>query len=397
MLCWNDELRNDLKKLGIEAEGSNKELSDMLELTKYLRRRANLRCSGVACDGDDGVPKMPVDMSLRCLEKELEDRKIVLAEPGRKARIVALEEALLKEVEGLVGDGFDFGRRFLSVEDLLPSDELNDCELREELKARGLKAPRKKQEKLDLLYKVWEEDMESRVQECFREELLDEMVRLGVGPLKHEANDKIIESDLVKGSSNLVTLPEKEKLSYRLLQQSHENSHPSSCLPPASSSSRKRKSPSSNVSSRTRSKVKANVVESPERSLQKGVASTNFEEKLSEQEETLLDEEDMVSVRSPKIKANPAGSDSGYETPAKRVRKFAEESFQRTGLAEFFGAAPLTPSDVAAATQLARAARQLLEPLGTNELFITLFQSDKWRDEYREPPCEVRRGNCRIQ
>ncbi|GBG26828.1 Hypothetical Protein FCC1311_030502 [Hondaea fermentalgiana] len=343
--CFNTELRGDLEKVGISgATGTNEELSAMLELATFLRRRANLRNSGIACVCDGATPKMPVDMYVEELDQQLADRKILVTEKGRKARIVALEEALLKESEVLIGDGFDFGRRFVKVEDMLSLEEYSDKELRDEIKSRGMKAPRKKQEKLELLYKIVEDDLESQVRACFHEELLDELVRLGVS-----------------AANNSNSAPSTEVLADKthMLRDAANKVSPPRAAMAASTSVGDGKSTPLSTRKRKRTSVEDTTTSSPHEALR--------------QEEN---QEEML------------------ETPAKRMRRFAEASLQRAGWGTVFKTASPSPAEAA---ELATSAREALESLETNALFDLLFRSGKWREDYREPPCEVKQGSCVLQ
>jgi len=188
--AWNNELKQDLEKFGLGTNGSNQELNDRLDLAKALRRRAHLRLSGTLLKLGEATFVRPADLTIKELTVELEKRKIVTKIPNKLAKIVAIEEALLKESEGLIGDGYDFGRRFVSAEDVFQVEEFTDSELRSEIKARGHLAPRRKGAKIDLLNKLLENELETDMREAFVKEVLDEVERRGGMAAVQEASKR---------------------------------------------------------------------------------------------------------------------------------------------------------------------------------------------------------------
>jgi len=197
---WNAELQEELEHWGLpDLDGSNQDLSAMLDLVGALRRRANLSLAFPDT-------KLPIDMPCEVLEKELEDRKIdVSCIKSRLAKVVALEEAMLKEGDVIVGDGYDFGRRFISVEDLVIAEDLNNEALRSALRARGVKPPKQKIEKIIKLEEVLESELEDKVQQSFREELIKEIRRRRVTPKLAEMRAKasLAHQGIAKGKRRL--------------------------------------------------------------------------------------------------------------------------------------------------------------------------------------------------
>lgn len=86
----------------------------------------------------------------------------------------------MKEDEGKIGDGYDFGRRFLNIDEILETDSLSDKDLRECLGNRGVaNIPRRKVEKAVLLKSLVEQRLEESLQDSFLTELADEIYRRG--------------------------------------------------------------------------------------------------------------------------------------------------------------------------------------------------------------------------
>jgi hypothetical protein len=213
---FNEEMHSELQSWGLGAEGSNEELAQRLDLAAALRRRANLRVSGFCRPSSPpagagaaaratlppgpgspssrtrshaeppALPRMPVDMSSEELSRELAARKVAAPEHGgRLAKVIALEEAVLKDGETVFktgDDGYEFGRRFISVERFVRDKQLSDAELREELARRALPVPRKKVDKEARLQQVMQAEIDREMQLVFREELIAEVQRRGLRP-----------------------------------------------------------------------------------------------------------------------------------------------------------------------------------------------------------------------
>jgi len=216
---WNEDLRDELKKkYGLELYGTSSVLSEMQDLAKIIRRRADLRIAR----GDD--LRMPTEMSRKELKEELRKRKIEVKDGTWLSKVTALEEALLKEWDGVVGDGYDFGKRFVKVEDIVRGDEFSDAELRKEIKKRGLKAPRKKVEKIALLEKIISEEKDTEVMRLFREELEAEARRREVGLSKVDNSDHVV--PIYKSSSDDVLLDEEALVSPHGLKGTNASQEP---------------------------------------------------------------------------------------------------------------------------------------------------------------------------
>ena len=115
---------------GVSASGDHEELTERLELINKLRRRAQLRLSGVS--------PVPIKMTWKQLSNELKLRKINVNEESVKEMVEALEAALEKESESRVyGAGYEFGRRHLSALNMIDAEEMTSAQLRAAIKARG--------------------------------------------------------------------------------------------------------------------------------------------------------------------------------------------------------------------------------------------------------------------
>ena len=65
----------------------------------------------------------------------------------------------------------------MSAEDLLAIQDMNDRQMRAEIMQRGLRVPRKKAEKFEVLRNLLEQECEDRLRNAFKDELVDEMQR----------------------------------------------------------------------------------------------------------------------------------------------------------------------------------------------------------------------------
>ena len=208
-----EELLEKLETQGIDLvalEGNKEarkreqsELSDMLDLVLQFRRRAELRLMTTSEDGYRRVASInssdysnsdnltaPCEMTTSELSNLLFERKIRVEDNATRSDLVeALEVAMLKEATGLIGDGYEFGRRFVTAEDLLAVEDMNDRQLRVELSSRGLKVPRKKAQKFELLRRVLERDCENRVRQALKMELIEEIGRRNLFSIPQEKQD----------------------------------------------------------------------------------------------------------------------------------------------------------------------------------------------------------------
>ena len=215
------ELIEKLKVRGIDLKALEGEralrrdqecLEDMLSLADSFRRRADLMlmssAEGFSAESYSGaITCAPCDMTIAELEYHLSERKVRVSGP-RSALIEALEVALLKEAQGMVGDGYEFGRTFVSAEDLLAIEDMNDREMRAEIMARGLRVPRKKADKFELLRKLVEAECEERLRIAFKDELIDEMARRGLvlNPDGNESVAKAKEAQVLVSARDARTL-----------------------------------------------------------------------------------------------------------------------------------------------------------------------------------------------
>ena len=203
----------DLKALEGRALRRDQEcLEDMLSLADSFRRRADLMlmssAEGFSAESYSGaITCAPWYMTIAELEYHLSERKVRVSGP-RSALIEALEVALLKEAQGMVGDGYEFGRTFVSAEDLLAIEDMNDREMRAEIMARGLRVPRKKADKFELLRKLVEAECEERLRIAFKDELIDEMARRGLvlNPDGNESVAKAKEAQVLVSARDARTL-----------------------------------------------------------------------------------------------------------------------------------------------------------------------------------------------
>jgi len=171
---WVTEMKNELLSMGLNSKGNHLELAERIHLADLLRRRAQIQMAY----GEDIV--LPIHMCDKKLNHEVEKRKIVVDNSSRKAKVEALETALVKENEPLIGDGYEFGRRLVTAADLVEAQDMDNNELRAALKLRGLKAPQKKEQKKELLQKLIENELESMLRKTFHEVLIDEFKRRGI-------------------------------------------------------------------------------------------------------------------------------------------------------------------------------------------------------------------------
>ena len=166
------ELKDELKlKHGIDCDAINdneRGFEDRIRLAETLRRRAEIRRNPM-------FEIMPHHMDLKEIQKELHQRRISFSNLSHFQASEALERALLKEdAEGLVGEGYQFGRRLVSAEDLITYQQPSDKGLRSMLQDRldpSSAIPRTKKEKLELLSKKIEEEQEQLMRKLVLQEL----------------------------------------------------------------------------------------------------------------------------------------------------------------------------------------------------------------------------------
>jgi hypothetical protein len=172
------DLKQELRLLhGLDCDHfSNdvKELETRKELAECLRRRAEIRrtlSSG----------PYPSEMNLKDLQSELHKRRIAFPNLTHYQASEALERALLKEdAQGLIGDGYQFGRRLVSAADVISFYQPTDKEMRVMLESRALKGkdiPRTKTQKLELLSRFIELEQEQLVRKLVKDELIREHQR----------------------------------------------------------------------------------------------------------------------------------------------------------------------------------------------------------------------------
>jgi len=149
-------------------------LKERIELAEMLRRRAEIRRTLKS-------GKLPCEMSMKELQSELHKRRIAFHNLSHYQASEALERALLKEdAEGLVGDGYQFGRRLVSAADVISFYQPSDKEMREMLESRSLRGkdiPKTKAQKLELLSRFVEIEQEQLVRKLVKDEILRELRR----------------------------------------------------------------------------------------------------------------------------------------------------------------------------------------------------------------------------
>lgn len=192
--AFNDELREELRSdWGLFLCGENKRLAEMVDLSRILGRRVYLR------QNKSPDSPMPADMSQRELTSELIKRNIEIKGMGIQSMAVGLEEAMLKEIDGFIGGGYEFGQRFISVDDYLQSEEFANMDMNQFIKSRGLKSPRRKKDKETLLTKLIEKDLNEGLHKSFREEVIDEIKRRNISII-FEEGDRLHENDFLHAS-----------------------------------------------------------------------------------------------------------------------------------------------------------------------------------------------------
>ena len=174
--CLRQDMCAELLKLhGISAspDEPHAALEEKLELARSLRRRAELRRCGM---------RQPSEMPLVKLQMSLAAHRIEWRGLSHSRAARALELALLKDdAKGLVGDGYQFGRRVVSVHDIIAFENPSDAELRNMLKHKGVTdVPRKKEEKMEKILSLVESEQEFKLRCEVREEIIKEMTRRGV-------------------------------------------------------------------------------------------------------------------------------------------------------------------------------------------------------------------------
>jgi hypothetical protein len=171
---WCRDLRSELVELGFSSapNAQRLELANRKRLATTIVRRAELLFSG--------VPVGLKLMSQRQLVQELETRRIKRQGP-RQQMLRDLAAAMIKDTaDGLIGDGYEFGRRFIRIEDVI--DPMNDKEMRDCLKQRFQlpSAPRKKEDKRELLTNMMEEWLKNQSDECVVNQLQEELHSRGL-------------------------------------------------------------------------------------------------------------------------------------------------------------------------------------------------------------------------
>lgn len=171
------DLRQELATMhGIACNDDDvSQLQARLALAESLRRRVELR----RCQLRSIVPN---EMPFKQIQKELHVRRICWQGLSYQEACEALERALLKDdAEGLVGDGYYFGRRQVSTLDLIQYQQPSDKQMKEMLEElQPGNVPRRKVEKIELLGKFLEHEQESNVRTLMNEELERELHRRGV-------------------------------------------------------------------------------------------------------------------------------------------------------------------------------------------------------------------------
>jgi len=172
------DLKHELKTLhGLDFDHVSDDILDLkerLELAEILRRRSEIRRA-------PQLKIVPNEMSLKDIQRELLKRRIAFTNLTHFQASEALERALLKEdAEGLVGEGYQFGRRLVSAADIISFYQPSDKEMRDMLQSRALKGsmiPRKKSQKLEMLSKFVELEQEQLVRNLVKEEIERELRR----------------------------------------------------------------------------------------------------------------------------------------------------------------------------------------------------------------------------
>jgi hypothetical protein len=157
---WRKDLRSDLEEMGFSApKAKRSELANRTRLATAVVKLAELGFSDVTV----GL-KM---MSQKQLVKELETRRIKHQGHRRAQMLQDLAAAMIKDTaDAVIGDGYEFGRRFITIEDCI--DPMSDKEMRDCLKQRFQlpSAPRKKEDKRDLLTKMMLGWLKNQNNEC---------------------------------------------------------------------------------------------------------------------------------------------------------------------------------------------------------------------------------------
>jgi len=178
------DLKRELKTLhGFDCDNVPDNLTELrarLELAETLRRRSEVR----RVQKNKEKPLIPNEMALKDLHKALSDRRIAFFNLTHFKASEALERALIKEdAEGLIGEGYQFGRRMVSAADLISYWQPSDKEMRDMLQQRSnqiVAIPKKKSEKLALLSKILESEQEQVVRELVKDEMIREIKRRGL-------------------------------------------------------------------------------------------------------------------------------------------------------------------------------------------------------------------------
>uniref|UniRef100_A0A7S3LL21 Uncharacterized protein n=1 Tax=Aplanochytrium stocchinoi TaxID=215587 RepID=A0A7S3LL21_9STRA len=214
---WIKELQEELESMGVNGVGDHLELAERIHLIDLLRRRAQIRIAYSNCT----EITLPIDMSNKELVAEVNQRKIVVNQKSRKKMVEALELALVKENQPLIGDGYDFGRRLLSAADLIEAQDLNNNELKAALKIRGVKPPQKKNQRKRMLQKLLEEDLEKKLRRTLYEELQEEFRRRSI-PLPFDHLHSYRNNPKTKGEADVADSIKTSPLGKRKRQQQQQ-------------------------------------------------------------------------------------------------------------------------------------------------------------------------------
>lgn len=173
-----------------EMKHSIEELRTRVKCARWIIRRAHLR---LAYGADT-----PVNMAERRLERELERRKIAQecinrnnVKPGgevgvsttaRERSVAALEMAMEHEQAGLVGMGYDFGKRHVSIDELCEMEgPSTEKELRLFLVDHKVKTvPRSRKARVALYRELLEQELRQGLDRALGLELVDELARRGL-------------------------------------------------------------------------------------------------------------------------------------------------------------------------------------------------------------------------
>ena len=108
--AWQNELREELMSFGFDAAPNTTkiELAARMQLVKRLQRMTHLNMAG--CEA------LPTEMATARLHELLTERHELVDGCAREDLETRLEIALAKEQNVVKGQGYEFGRRFLNLE-----------------------------------------------------------------------------------------------------------------------------------------------------------------------------------------------------------------------------------------------------------------------------------------